>query len=149
MDGKHINPNYHKEWWEKNKHKYNPRKNKTSEISKRDYENNKEQVLTRQRERRENNPEWRLWRSAKNSSKRKGLNFSIEISDIVISEYCPILKVPMIQYTPYCPSIDRIDNSKGYEKNNIQIISKKANIMKNNATKEELINFAKWIIKHV
>lgn len=85
-------------------------------------------------------------------AKAKGLEFNIDESDIVIPEICPILEVPIIVGTKgdyeYSPSIDRIDNSKGYIKGNVQIISKKANSMKNSASPTELITFCKNILRY-
>lgn len=85
-------------------------------------------------------------------AKVKGLEFNIDEDDIVIPEICPILEVPIIVGTKgdyeYSPSIDRIDNSKGYIKGNVQIISKKANSMKNSATTTELITFCKNILRY-
>lgn len=149
MVGRYKDPDYHKKWWAANKHRYNPRKPKTPEISKRDYENNKEKVLKHQKKRRQESPEWRLWRSAKNSSARRGLSFEIEVEDITIPDVCPVFKIPMNQFTDYCPSIDRKDNSKGYVKGNVQVISKKSNVMKSNASNEELLQFADWIIEEL
>lgn len=43
-------------------------------------------------------------------------------------------------------SIDRIFPHLGYVKNNIQVISHKANRMKNSATLDELELFARWVL---
>lgn len=82
----------------------------------------------------------------------KGLEFSLVEEDIIIPECCPLLEIPLIVGTKgeyeNSPSIDRIDNTKGYTKDNIQIISKKANSMKNSATIEELKTFYKNILRY-
>lgn len=101
---------------------------------------------------RERNIEQAMLTSAKNRAARKGLEFNLELSDIVIPEKCPLLEVPFHFGTKECydysPSIDRIDNSKGYVKGNIQIISMKANAMKNSASLEELYTFCKNILRY-
>ena len=90
--------------------------------------------------------------NAKLRAERKGLAFDLTSEDIIIPEKCPILEVPLVIGTynnyEYSPSIDRIDNTKGYVKGNIQIISKKANSMKNSATLEELKMFCKNVLRY-
>ena len=84
--------------------------------------------------RRYDNPIRSLLTGAKTRSKRKNIKFDIDESDIVIPEVCPVLGIPIILFgpsnSPHLPSIDRIDNNKGYEKNNIAIISFKDNTLK-------------------
>ena len=92
-------------------------------------------------------PERYLWQRAKERAKRFNLEFTITPEDIVIPFECPALKVPMIYGTVYAPSVDKINPEKGYTKENIQVISKKANAMKRNASEEELRNFARWALK--
>ena len=86
---------------------------------------------------------------AKRRAKEKQLPFSITYKDIVIPDVCPILGIPLLyngeKMTPNSPSLDAIVPEKGYVKGNIQVISVRANAMKNDASKEELIKFAKWI----
>jgi len=47
-------------------------------------------------------------------------------------------------YNQFAPSIDRIDSDMGYEPENIQVMTVKANRMKSNATESELIQFSKY-----
>jgi hypothetical protein len=103
-------------------------------------------------------PEYSIWYRTKNSV-RKHKNrrhseehFNIEISDVFIPEYCPYLGIKLSTnindcFSPNYFTIDRIDSSKGYIKGNIQVISRLANTMKNNATIEELITFSENVIK--
>ena len=81
-----------------------------------------------------------------------GYDFDLEDSDIIIPEKCPILEVPFVLGSKgnyeYTPTIDRVDNNKGYTKDNIQVISKKANSMKNSASLEELKIFCKNILRY-
>ena len=101
-------------------------------------------------------PEKMLLLSAKGRAKKKGADFTIEEIDIKIPKLCPVFKKPLekefrpnggrLGAHPYAASLDRIDNSKGYIKGNVQVLSNKANAMKSNATPEELLQFAFWVI---
>lgn len=86
----------------------------------------------------------------RNRARSKGLEFSITKEDLEIPRVCPVLNVPLERSrtgkaAPNSPSVDRIDPTKGYIPNNVQVISYKANCMKNNAMPEELLAFAEWV----
>jgi hypothetical protein len=91
---------------------------------------------------KENNREKCIWWAAQARSKKYNLPFSITIDDIVIPEFCPILGIKLKFGTTAdrqnSPSLDRIIPSLGYVPGNIMVISNRANIIKNNATTEEL-----------
>jgi hypothetical protein len=94
-------------------------------------------------------PEKVMFQNAKHRSKSKNIEFNITIDDIVIPDLCPILGIKIIPYSNSynSPSIDRIDNSKGYIKGNIQIISKRANMLKSDSTFEDVQKLYNWYIK--
>ena len=93
-------------------------------------------------EQRRIQPERLLLGTAKRRAKAKGLDFDITRNDIVIPQKCPVLGIPLVPYSGSCnhnsPTIDRIDNSKGYVRGNIIVVSFRANSLKNNATMSEL-----------
>jgi len=101
------------------------------------------------RQKRRDNLQYKLMVSARDRASSKGLEFNLIEDDIFVPDCCPILKTKFKMGTYQTSSIDRIDNSKGYIKGNVQVLSHKANAMKNSATNKELLMFAKWIIKNV
>ena len=117
------------------------------------YKKRSAEISEQYKNKREDDIVWKILRGAKGTANKKGLEFNLEEVDIVIPEKCPLLLEPLtnIQGMGFVfenASIDRIDSTKGYIKGNIQIISRRANSMKNDATKEQLITFAKQILKH-
>ena len=104
---------------------------------------------------RHDNPAKCLHLNIKSRAKKLGTEFNLDWQDIDIPIICPVLGVPMMMGTNegmkkgpsiHSPSVDRIDNTKGYVKGNIQVISHKANTMKNSASPQELIRFANWVL---
>jgi len=106
------------------------------------YQENKESVLAKSHERRKKNIAKEILRSARERARRKGLEFNIEESDIIVPEKCPVLGIPLIQgkgkVCRNSPSIDRINPLKGYVKGNVIIVSNLANTIKTNATPSEI-----------
>lgn len=94
--------------------------------------------------------EYVLWHGCRARAAEKCLDFDLELEDIVIPDICPCLGIEIIPGTNYgqdnSPSVDRIDPSKGYTKDNIWVISHKANRIKNNATIQELKSITAAII---
>lgn len=86
-------------------------------------------------------------------AKKMGLAFDLEYDDLNPPEKCPVFGY-ILERTAYSekknnhlsPSVDRIDPNKGYTKDNIQIISNLANVMKHDATPEQLVMFATWVL---
>lgn len=76
---------------------------------------------------------------------KKGLECTIQGTDLVVPEFCPVFGFPLIlgRYGhatghPDGPSVDRFDNAKGYTPENVRVISNRANLLKKDATVEEI-----------
>lgn len=91
--------------------------------------------------------------NAKTRAKQQGLPFSITKADIPMPAVCPVLGVKFHwgkgKQSGRSPSLDRINNHKGYVKGNVAIISLQANRIKNNATIRELEQVLKYMRKRL
>jgi hypothetical protein len=92
-----------------------------------------------------------IYNNLKASSKKRRIEFTLtltDLNDLTFPITCPILGIPLRynkgQVRDDSISIDRIDNSKGYIPGNLIVISYKANRLKNNASKEELIRISEF-----
>lgn len=95
-------------------------------------------------------PERRLFTGAKSRSKKNGLPFSLVLADILpLPIHCPVLGIPLRkgQYSddPNSYSLDRVVPELGYVPGNVVVISRRANVLKRDATKTEILLMAKWI----
>lgn len=104
----------------------------------------------RRRQRRWNNWNWALYKSAQQRSREKHIVFEINPSDIIVPENCPVLGIKLIKSntnpTANSPTLDRINPKLGYTKDNICVMSYRANVLKNDGTiedHEKVISFLK------
>jgi len=126
---------------------------KTAVWSRRDWNDNYEKNIIKSRKyanaTKQNNPEALLLSGAKRRAKQKGLEFNITHEDIQIPDTCPVLGIPIIRgvgrQTDNSPSIDRIDNSKGYIKGNVRVVSWRINQRKSDMSVTEILALADYI----
>jgi hypothetical protein len=102
-----------------------------------------------QKQRYKNDPRNRMVIQARARAKRSKVPFDITPDDIFIPERCPVLDIPLSCNNTIMknnsPSLDRIIPEKGYVKNNIAVISMKANRIKADATFKEIEAVAAWL----
>ena len=103
------------------------------------------------------------YRAVKTRAKKNNMDFNLT-EDFLKSIWvntCPVLGIPLYSAVfesgnnrseskakPHdnSPTVDRIDSCKGYTIDNIQIISWRANRIKNDATPEELKKIADYML---
>lgn len=64
---------------------------------------------------------------------------------------CPVLGIPLFKgtgkLTDNSPTLDRIDSTGGYTKDNVLVVSARANRIKSDATIEELLKVALYYLQ--
>lgn len=87
--------------------------------------------------------------------KNSGIAFDLLFEDIYWPTHCPVLGLELDYWgenngrLENSPSFDKIDSNKGYTKGNVQIISWRANRIKNDGTASEHRRIAEYIDSHV
>ena len=94
----------------------------------------------------------KIFKRARQRSRDRGIVFTITLHDVMdlsVPVVCPAVGIPLkhkvsTSQTDDSVSIDRIDSTRGYEPDNVHLISWRANRLKSNATLDELIMLGKF-----
>lgn len=109
---------------------------------------------TYQMRRRRDYPALILWIKAKDRAKASGVPFLITVEDVKDvwpkDGRCPVLGVELRRGVGKpgrnSPTLDRLNAAWGYEPGNIAVISSFANRVKSDATANELVQVAQWML---
>lgn len=81
-----------------------------------------------------------ILKRTRRQAKTRGIPFDLTLEDLAMPAICPIMGIELKlggPRTDNSASVDRIDNSRGYVKGNVAIISWKANQLKRDGTLED------------
>lgn len=91
-----------------------------------------------------------MLQTKKAECKFRGIEFNLEEQDVEVPSKCPVLGIPLNrECRDSSPSIDRVDPSKGYTKDNVAVISMRANRIKSNASALELRMIAQYMDEEI
>ncbi len=83
-----------------------------------------------------------MLKAARGRAKKNHLPFNITLEDIIIPERCPLLDIPLVFGKDECvagsPTLDRKRPERGYVRDNVWVVSRRANTIKQDASVEEL-----------
>jgi hypothetical protein len=106
------------------------------------------------KQRRLDNPKSFILYASRQNAKTRGIENNLALSDIPdIPKHCPVFPCIEIEHRvgegirDNSPSLDRVDNTIGYVKGNVRIVSYRANNLKSDASDQELTALGKDAIK--
>jgi hypothetical protein len=99
------------------------------------------------------NPEMKLLETSRRRARQNDIEWDLTRDDITIPPCCPVFETPFDFSSSgrgdNSPSLDRIDSTKGYTKDNIVVVSWRANNLKKDATIDELERLVDFYRGHV
>lgn len=152
---------YRRNWSEKNKERireYNKQyarlnRERVLESRRRFEERNRGRATTRYRKMMETSPWSNLYSGAKSRSKHRGIAFDITRDDIreMYTGRCSVTGVEFVPNIhggvhPLSPSLDRIDPTMGYSKENCRLVINAFNALKGTMDDPETLRVAKLIV---
>lgn len=111
----------------------------------------KKQTQKPKSKRKQEDRRTKMLANARGRALKKHIPFNLSKKDVIIPNRCPIFGIEISetneQVSYDSPTLDRInpDPKIGYVKGNVHVISCRANMLKNNATIEELETLLKWM----
>jgi hypothetical protein len=100
----------------------------------------------------------KLLYAAKKRANMSGVEFNITEKDVHVPTHCPILGIELKEDIGrgqsrgrgnyFAPTLDRIENEKGYIPGNVCVISKRANLLKNDGTFNEVKALFVYMLCH-
>ena len=104
---------------------------------------------------RARHPEKIMLTECKRRAKERGVPFNLEITDIQIPEFCPVLGVRLARgcgvggSVDSSPSLDCLIPSQGYVRGNVCVVSARANRIKTDASLDELVKVTSWMTERL
>lgn len=120
------------------------------EKQKKYWDSNRKHLYQKQRQWRQRHPKKLMLNVIISRAKKKGLDCNLTIEDLLDNQICPVFKTKLMYNRDekdhkLKASVDRIDNTKGYTKDNIAIISRRANTLKSNGSLKEFKRLVDYI----
>jgi hypothetical protein len=96
---------------------------------------------------------WKLLRTRAAVAKRRGVPFDLVAADITVPDYCPITGTRFVGPDisgnwDDAPTLDRVNNRRGYVRGNVRVISRRGNRMKSDLSAEDCDRIAAYIRKY-